>query len=353
MTIQLSILEQKLIKEIQSFLPLTAEEIIDEALYQEKTRSSLTQDFYLQSCHSLRPEKKIEYIQYSLLQEPSLEKLEKVVKSIVGNGAISIVDITPRHEKKLMVLLLSLGFNISKTMIFNENLFLSFTRTVTKESESSISSGVRREEALKDLLKRLKWEDLAGPIQIEPWHIRSSWDKPGPNSTRELILRTSFEFGNGAHHGTRAIMANIEYFLKAHDFDTPILDFGCGNGILALACAKLGFIDIEAVDISSSAIQAAKNNSRLNNLEIKLEQTPSKNKKFQMILANLPTTILLKEREQFAELLAKNGEIILAGHDSEQAKEKLIAHYLKNNIFIFVEERIFESSSALKFIKSR
>ena len=47
-----------------------------------------------------------------------------------------------------------------------------------------------------------------------------------------------------------------------------VLDFGCGSGVTALACAYAGAKHVTACDIDSDALLAAKTNAALNNLEL-------------------------------------------------------------------------------------
>ena len=76
-----------------------------------------------------------------------------------------------------------------------------------------------------------------------------------------------------------------------------VIDIGTGSGILAIFAAKAGGI-VSAADIDSHAIEAARRNAQLNEVNVEFSQGAmfaGFDKKFDVIFANLPNEIVHKE----------------------------------------------------------
>lgn len=74
-----------------------------------------------------------------------------------------------------------------------------------------------------------------------------------------------------------------------------VLDVGTGTGILAIASARSGAGNVDAIDISEEAVKCAKHNVKLNQLDDKVKVWQSnlfsavpKENKYDLIIANLP-----------------------------------------------------------------
>jgi ribosomal protein L11 methyltransferase len=86
-----------------------------------------------------------------------------------------------------------------------------------------------------------------------------------PQEERILIrIEPGMAFGTGTHETTRLCLAAIEKYFDGGSF----LDVGTGTGILAIAAALL-YKDarIEACDVDADAIEIARENARLNNVQ--------------------------------------------------------------------------------------
>ena len=64
-------------------------------------------------------------------------------------------------------------------------------------------------------------------------------------------------FGTGAHPSTRAALELLQRFEPQ-----PILDLGCGSGVLSIAALKLGFASAHAFDLDPLAVIATGENAR-------------------------------------------------------------------------------------------
>ena len=118
-------------------------------------------------------------------------------------------------------------------------------------------------------------------------------------------------------HGSSALGNSIKI-----NKNEKVLDIGTGTGLLAILSAKLGGI-VSATDILPQAIFLAKNNAKKNNVNINIKLgnifEPFKNKKFDVIIANVPQENLspkvkkLLGKEILTGINGGNGGGIIAG----------------------------------------
>jgi len=132
--------------------------------------------------------------------------------------------------------------------------------------------------------------------------IVTSGDQKLPTRDRSvprLKIRAGPAFGTGEHGTTRLCLRYLTQFLGRCPKSNPqILDLGCGSGILALACAKLGS-QAKGWDNDESAVKEAIRNARLNRLNRRahFQQADVLSKALplaDLILANLYDTLLLR-----------------------------------------------------------
>jgi ribosomal protein L11 methyltransferase len=82
-----------------------------------------------------------------------------------------------------------------------------------------------------------------------------------PSDALPIYLGPHWAFGNGAHATTALALAALSEHVRPGD---AVLDVGTGTGILAIAAARLGAAPVLAFDIDPEAVEAARQNVRLN-----------------------------------------------------------------------------------------
>ena len=139
-----------------------------------------------------------------------------------------------------------------------------------------------------------------------------------------------------------------------------VVDIGCGSGCIGITLKKkLPNINMDCVDISSDALDLAKDNAKLNNVDINFilgNILEPLNKKYDCIISNPPyipydeeVMDIVKNNEPSIALYAENDGIYYYEEILKSAKE-----YLKDKYYIFFEmgynqgERIKEI--ALKYL---
>ena len=190
-----------------------------------------------------------------------------------------------------------------------------------KESGLSANAGdvsitkIRREDWANS------WKRHFHPIAIgNALLVKPSWDRTRTKPGQKLvILDPGLSFGTGQHPTTSFC---LEQLARCRTRDTQsFLDAGTGSGILAIAAAKLGYERIDAFDFDPEAVRIAKANGKKNRVEKKihfsrrdLTKLPVRSpRKYDVLCANLISTLLLAEQRRLLNRLAARGTLILAG----------------------------------------
>ena len=159
-----------------------------------------------------------------------------------------------------------------------------------------------------------EWEKNFNPIVVDdsctvraPFHEQS-------NTTYDIVIEPKMSFGTG-HHETTHMM--IQHILKNDFKNKSVLDMGCGTGVLAILAEKRGAKPIDAIDIDNWCYLNSIENVERNKCEyITVYEGDSsllKNKKYDIIIANINRNILLKDMEIYAYSLNKKGMLFLSG----------------------------------------
>src|SRR5512133_99848 len=106
------------------------------------------------------------------------------------------------------------------------------------------------------------WKHHYHPIQIgKRLLILPAWIED-PNKGRIAVkIDPSMAFGTGTHPTTQLCMELLESTVQPGQ---PVIDVGCGSGILSIAAVKLGAQYALAVDIDNAAIVSTKENAASN-----------------------------------------------------------------------------------------
>ncbi len=150
----------------------------------------------------------------------------------------------------------------------------------------------------------------------------------GPSRKRPVILEPGLAFGSGHHPSTRLMGRGLEY-IATHggSFPDPVLDIGCGSGILSIVCARLGGRHVLGLDINPTAVAGARRNVILNGLEgrVRISSKPIEEIKgsFGLVAANISPVILFKIIPLLPGLLTAGGILIMAGMRGAQMDDLL------------------------------
>ena len=160
--------------------------------------------------------------------------------------------------------------------------------------------------------------------------VKPSWELFLPEEGDVIIeMDPGMAFGTGTHATTRMCLEAIENLIHNDSKSShSMLDVGIGSGILSIAAAKLGVEKLVGIDIDPIALRYAKQNIEKNLVADKIEvKDVVLNKlegKFDLVVANILSDVILKLHKDLYAHLEDNGILILSGimDENESKVEK-------------------------------
>jgi ribosomal protein L11 methyltransferase len=98
-----------------------------------------------------------------------------------------------------------------------------------------------------------------GPVVL----VRPPWAPPRAGRL-DVVIDPAQAFGTGAHPTTRLCLE----LLLALEPGGPLVDLGCGSGVLGIAAARLGWGPVTGLDHDREAVRATLLNARANGVQI-------------------------------------------------------------------------------------
>jgi len=185
-------------------------------------------------------------------------------------------------------------------------------------SSEIVIGKVRREDWSESWKKYFKTIEIGSALLIKP-----SWSRKTPKRKQaSVVLDPGLSFCTGQHATTSYCLKEIVATRRRwHGKALSFLDIGSGSGILSISAAKLGYSPVEAFDFDPVAVRVAKKNCGTNRVERRvsvsrkdLTKLPAKSaKSYDLICANLISTLLIEEREKIISRLRSGGTLVLAG----------------------------------------
>jgi len=137
-------------------------------------------------------------------------------------------------------------------------------------------------------------------------------------------------FGTATHPTTVLCIELIECYLEQGN---EFLDVGTGSGILMVAAAKLGAGKICGIDKNIAAVEIARRNLRLNQIEEKRFEVKAGNLvddvqvQFDLVVANILTEVMVVLLDSIKKVLKKTGVFICSGmleKNTHRVEKKII-----------------------------
>ena len=159
------------------------------------------------------------------------------------------------------------------------------------------------------------WESNFSPIMIdETCFIRAPFHKK-KKVKYDVLINPKMSFGTGHHETTKMMISEL---LNLKEKPKSVLDVGCGTAILSIISEKLWNCKITAIDIDEWAIKNSLENIKLNNCSnINIQKGSIQNQKekikYDLILANINTNVLIQDCDLYFDFLRTNGTLIISG----------------------------------------
>ncbi|WP_298472881.1 50S ribosomal protein L11 methyltransferase [uncultured Maribacter sp.] len=252
--------------------------------------------------------------------------------------AFTVTPVQPTSD----ILIAELGEIGFESFVENENGVLAYIQKTDWE-ESMIDAidilkndNFKIEYTVKEIEQEnwnATWEENFKLIQVDDACVVRAPFHDAPVVEYDIVIEPKMSFGTG-HHETTFMM--LKHILENDFTKKSVLDMGSGTGVLAILAAMKGAAPVEAIDIDNWCYLNAKENVERNgfpNIQV-LEGDASllKNKKFDVIIANINRNILLADIPIYAACLNSGGSLFLSGFYQEDLKmisDKCQEHSLK------------------------
>jgi ribosomal protein L11 methyltransferase len=194
---------------------------------------------------------------------------------------------------------------------------------VTEDSEFALIEMERTEVEDDDWARRTQADLPAiriGRITIAPpWDLpKPSLQVPDPNIT--VVIEPSRGFGTGHHQSTRLCLVLLQ---NRNLSGLRVTDVGTGSGVLAITAAKLGAAFVAAIDSDPDAIENARENIAVNDVDKVVEAhvddlisttvAPA-----DLVTANLTGTLLAQHAGDLVRLVRPGGALIVSGFNIDE-----------------------------------
>jgi ribosomal protein L11 methyltransferase len=159
-----------------------------------------------------------------------------------------------------------------------------------------------------------EWEKNFEAIDVEGnCHIRAPFH-PKTDAEFDILIEPKMSFGTG-HHETTHMM--VQHLLEIDVTGMKTLDMGCGTAILAILAEMKGAQPIDAIDIDNwcylNSIENAERNKCTHITVYEGDASLLKDKKYDLIIANINRNILLNDMQSYVDCLNPKGTLLLSG----------------------------------------
>lgn len=141
-----------------------------------------------------------------------------------------------------------------------------------------------------------------------------SWTEPPDPRATNLIIDPGLAFGTG-DHATTALC--LDWISERDWSGRTILDYGCGSGILAIACLLNGAARATGVDVDPRAVSASTLNAARNGVaeryQALLPDELSAGRTFDLVVANILSSVIIEHSEILACATKTGGTLLLTG----------------------------------------
>ena len=178
------------------------------------------------------------------------------------------------------------------------------------------------------------WQKYYKPLSIgERLYVVPQWEReePVPQGRVPFYLNPGLTFGTGSHASTQLCLMGLEEYVVPGQ---PVLDLGCGSGILSIAAMVLGASTAVAVDIDPKAVDVAYENAGLNGIgkdrytvragDVLTDQALVKElgqQRYPLVLANIVADVIMPLSAKAGDWMTEDGVFLCSGIIDTRADE--------------------------------
>ena len=149
-------------------------------------------------------------------------------------------------------------------------------------------------------------------------------------------------------------MKCIKEVLESSDTDQRLLDVGTGTGILGIAAALFGAVEVLGIDNDPEAVSAAKENVARNRLQksmqVSLAPLSTLEVSYDVVVANIIHDVLVELSADLIRLTTSGGVLILSGILIGEQVESVVSLFTEAGISL-KKEQVSGEWAALMFVK--
>ncbi len=222
-----------------------------------------------------------------------------------------------------------------------------FIKSINEFLNLSGSQALQAQDLIEKEIEDVNWLEESyksfPPFAVGPFFIHDShYTGEIPSSMIPLLIDAATAFGSGEHGTTRGCLEALIALKESGFAPREVLDMGTGSGILAIAAHKLWRVPVVAIDIDDEATRMARYHCEVNHVACDaggvscitgdgyraqiLKNADGRNRKFDMIIANILAGPLVDMAPDLAQFLSSGGRAILSGLLIEQEEMVAAAH---------------------------
>lgn len=170
------------------------------------------------------------------------------------------------------------------------------------------------------------WKEFFKPFRLyDNILIKPTWEKFDKEKEDDIIIEIDpgTSFGTGLHETTKLCVMGMKKYINS---DTKLIDVGCGSGILLIIGMKLGAKSALGIDIDPIAVEATKENIKVNGLkeeqvkildgDIITNEELQKEvgfEEYDVVVANILADVIIPLSSHISKYMKKNGVFISSG----------------------------------------
>ena len=165
---------------------------------------------------------------------------------------------------------------------------------------------------------RDEWKKYFEPFRIARGIvICPPWRRYTPEAGETtVVLEPGRAFGTGLHE-TTSLVAEVLGENSARFQGLPVLDVGCGSGVLSLVALALGAARARAVDVDPDAVLVTRENALRNRMNERVDAdgcpVADVEGRYAAVIANIEAGVLVEIARSLERCLAPGGLLVLSG----------------------------------------
>lgn len=307
----------------------------------------------------------MEWNKYRL--ETTVQAIELVTACLMENGINSFevednIPLTQEEKEKMFI-------DILPELPQDDRAYFTFYLEQTQDCHSMIKKLLQDLENIrtfsdigtlaleqavtKDVDWVNNWKKYFKPFEIDDIVIKPTWEPITKSMEGRMIVEMDpgTAFGTGMHETTQLVIRQMKKYRKEN---TCLLDIGCGSGILSIIGMKLGMKQGVGTDIDENAVEAAKENAKVNNIDDKTLQYFAGNilsdketrdrigyECYDMVVANILADVIVPLASIVTPHMKKGGIFISSGIIN--TKEQEVLNAIKANSSLEVLEVTYQN----------